>query len=298
MSKQLPPLNPLRVFETVARLGNLTKAAEELHVTQSAVSRQIGVLENYLCIKLFVREARGVALTKQGRDYYHEVGPAFAQIATATAQLRGSERSRPLRIRAYTTFAAKWLLRHMQYFEEKHPQIEVRLSSSVEPVVFEKDDVDMAIQFGDGKRADATCIHLFHDVIEPVCSPSLLQSDPPLDHPADLRHHKLLHSRYRTADWPDWLRAQGLDELAGLQGPSLPSSLLAYQAAIEGLGVAMGQTRLLAADLESGTLVRPFNLPVTRDLGYFAVLPNNRRLPQTEIFLDWLQSEVRLLDYA
>lgn len=297
MSMSIPPLNPLRVFEAVARLGNLTKAAEELHVTQSAVSRQIGVLENYLEVRLFVREARGVSLTKQGLAFQNDIAPAFAQISLATKKLRGTSSEKPLKVRAYTTFSAKWLLRYMHRFEELYPWVEVRLSSSVEPVHFEKEDVDLAIQFGDGMRTDVHCIKLFDDVIEPVCSPLLLKGEYPLTSLDNLKHHKLLHSRYRTDDWPDWLSANGQSDLQLRPKSTLPSSLLAYQASIEGLGVAIGQIRLLEPDLESGVLVRPFKLPLSRKLGYYALMPRNRSLTQADLFLEWLQSEVKLMGY-
>jgi LysR family glycine cleavage system transcriptional activator len=297
MSNSIPPLNPLKVFETVARVSNLTKAAEELHVTQSAVSRQLGVLERYLGVRLFVREARGVSLTRQGREYQQRIGPAFAQIASATSDLRGLKKEKTLRVLAYTTFAAKWLLRHMHHFERAFPDIEVQITSAVEPVIFERDQVDIAIQFGEGKSYGGRSVLLFRDVIEPVCSPSLMHSDLPLLKPSDLTRHRLLSSRYRTSDWPDWLRNHGLGKLISSQSPPLPSSLLAYQAAIEGLGVVIGQPRLLEAEFSSNLLVRPFDSPLKRDMGYYAVLPPNRNLPQAIIFLEWLKSEVESIDY-
>ncbi|ARU88905.1 LysR family transcriptional regulator [Pseudomonas sp. M30-35] len=294
--KSLPPLNPLKVFETVARLGNLTKAADELHVTQSAVSRQLGVLEKYLGVKLFTREARGVSLTKSGQAYHQRVGPAFAQIASATAELRGIRKEPPLRVLAYTTFAAKWLLRHLYKFEQSHPDIEVLITSSVEPVVFERDEVDIAIQFGDGRAHHGHSVLLFRDIIEPVCSPALLLAPHQLSSPRDLERFKLLYSRYRSSDWPDWLQHVELGHLAKYTSPPLPSSLLAYQAAIEGLGVAIGQTRLLEAEFLSGLLTRPFDLPLTRDLGYFAVLPPRHVAPKAKMFLDWLCAETEAID--
>ncbi|MFM0176505.1 transcriptional regulator GcvA [Paraburkholderia sediminicola] len=294
MSKSLPPLNPLRVFEAVARLGNLTKAAEELHVSQSAVSRQITTLEGYLDVRLFTREARGVVLTKQGRFYRDEVSPAFARIAAATQRLRSSGSSIPLKVSAYTTFAAKWLLPNLSKFEQAHPRIEIRLTSSVQPVNFDKDDVNIAIQFGDGKRTDVTSIRLFDDLIEPVCSPSIMASDRPLLTPPDLVHHKLIHSRFRTADWPDWQRANGVETLRFKQGPNMPSSLLAYEAAVGGLGVAIGQTHLLKQELASGQLIRPFDLPLRRPLGYYALLPRNSDQAEARVFLEWLKDEMKL----
>jgi LysR family glycine cleavage system transcriptional activator len=208
--------------------------------------------------------------------------------------LRSSGSSIPLKVSAYTTFAAKWLLPNLSKFEQAHPRIEIRLTSSVQPVNFDKDDVNIAIQFGDGKRTDVTSIRLFDDLIEPVCSPSIMASDRPLLTPPDLVHHKLIHSRFRTADWPDWQRANGVETLRFKQGPNMPSSLLAYEAAVGGLGVAIGQTHLLKQELASGQLIRPFDLPLRRPLGYYALLPRNSDQAEARVFLEWLKDEMKL----
>lgn len=293
MARAVPPLNPLHVFETVARLGNLTKAAEELHVSQSAVSRQIAAIEGYLGVKLFRREPRGVSLTSAGASYYAEIGPAFGLIMAATKRLVTASRGGPLKVRAYATFSVKWLMRRLSRFHELHPDIDLRISTAVSPVNFEVDDVDIAIQFGKGNWAGALSERLFDDGIEPVCSPALLNSGPPLRTPDDLRHHRLLHSHYRRGDWPDWLKSVGRPELAALDGTDYQSSLLTYQAAQEGLGVAIGQTLLLAHELEHGLLARPFNSMLRRELGYYLLLPEGQpQTNQARAFCDWIKSEI------
>jgi LysR family glycine cleavage system transcriptional activator len=292
MTRSIPPLNPLRVFEAAARLGSFTRAAEELHVSQSAVSRQVSILEDYLNVKLFKRELRGIALTEAGQAYQKEIGPAFARIAIATQDLLADSRGGPINLRAYTTFAAKWLLQRLPKFEAAYPDIQVHLSTIVTPVEFEKENVDVAIQFGDGNWAGVSCERLFDDEITPVCSPRLLEAMP-LNRIEDLKQHRLLHSRYRKSDWPDWLSAVGHPELAGhTDTMQFASSIVTYQAAMDGLGVAIGQVPLLEQDLQSGRLVRPFTQVVHRPFAYYLLLPRRDSIPaKVGKFRIWLLQE-------
>ena len=296
MAKIIPPLNPLRVFEAVARLGSFTRGAEELHVSQSAVSRQISLLEDYLQVKLFNREQRGISLTEAGRAYQQEIGPAFARIAAATQDLLTRSRGGPVRVRAYTTFAAKWLMRRLPAFQDAHPEIDVRLSTDVSPADFSNDELDLAIQFGDGAWPDVHCDRLFDDCITPVCSPALRdRPGAPLRTVDDLKHHRLLHSRYRKDDWPYWLAAVDRPELAEHRDNMVfPSSILTYQAAVDGLGVAIGQVRLLDHELDSGTLVCPLPTVVRKGLAYYLLRPRRDSTPRkVTVFRDWLLEETR-----
>ncbi|WP_168787902.1 transcriptional regulator GcvA [Paraburkholderia aromaticivorans] len=296
MPRVVPPLNPLHVFESVARLGSLTSAAVELCVTHSAVSRQLTTLEQYLGVSLFERGPRGVKLTKVGAAYYRQVGPAFSSIVTATEAIVGRLEGEPLRLSVYNTFAAKWLMHRLHRFEQAYPAIPVELSTTVAKINFNEVQVDAAIQFGDGNWPGINCERLFEDVIEPVCSPALLRTGPPLASIDDLAKHRLLQSRYRRHDWFDWLRAVGrsdLEELVSRQRGGFQNSLLAYQAAIEGMGIVMGQLELLANDLAAGTLVRPFERPVSRNLAYYLLIPDNRRHSRNvDAFRSWLRAEI------
>jgi len=291
--RRIPPLNALKVFEAAARLGNLTKAAEELNVSQSAVSRQILLIEDYLGVRLFQREARGVSLTKVGMEYQQEIGPAFAGIVRATERIHRQDKT--LRIRAYTTFAAKWLLRYLPGFETAYPNIKVQLSTGVKPADFDRDEQDISIEFVRDDHAGPSALKLFSDIIEPVCSPTLLLGKAPLNVPEDLRHFKLLDSHYRTADWPDWFAfVDGMHLNNKDSRASLPSSLLAYQAAAEGLGIAIGQTRLLKQELESGRLITPFNKPMERAAGYYLLTSTTQEHSYgVTIFCEWIQRQVR-----
>lgn len=291
MIRRIPPLNPLRVFEVVARTLNLTTAAAELNVTQSAVSRQIATLETYLGVELFRRERHGVTLTRAGRTYALQVLPAFEQIAAATEALVKGTGDRTLRVRTYTTFAAKWLIPRLSEFHRLHPGIEVKITNAVPDVDFDRDKADVAVQFGDGQWAQTQSLFLFGDEIEPVCSPAYLkQHAPNARFPESLLRHPLLVSHYRRTDWADWLVATGLTSAATeAVETTFGTSVLTWQAAIDGLGMAIGQNRLLTAEFEKGLLVRPFAKPVQRAQGYYLVWPKRaRESHKVSVFRDWL----------
>ncbi len=180
----------------------------------------------------------------------------------------------PLRIRVYTTFAAKWLIRRLPRFRAQYPKIKVHLDNVVVPVDFSKDRVDVAIPFGDGNWPGTEGALLFKDVIQPVCSPRLLTGAKKLQTIDDLSSFQLLHSRYRKNDWQYWLSAMGNSEVMN-ETMTFPTSVLTYQAAMEGIGIAMGQVNLLGEDFASGTLVPLFDKPVERGLGYYAIWPND-----------------------
>lgn len=291
MARRIPPLNPLRVFEVVARTQNLTAASKELHVTQSAVSRQIGVLESYLGVELFRRERHGVTLTRLGTSYAEQVTPAFESIAAATDRLVRRTSQGTLRVRTYTTFAAKWLIPRLHDFQRQHPDIDVRITNGVPDVDFDRDAVDLAIQFGNGNWPRLKADLLFFDEIEPVCSPRFLAENKSWkQHPESLLAKRLLVSHYRRSDWDDWLSFTALAEHAAqAERMSFSSSVLTWQAALDGLGIAMGQTALLGPELETGRLVQPFKRPVHSGSGYYLVRSGvDRQARTSRVFRDWL----------
>ena len=294
MARRIPPLNPLRVFEVVARTENLTAASRELHVSQPAVSRQIAVLENYLGAELFRRERHGVVLTRVGKNYAKEIVPAFEAIAAATEKLTKANAQGSLRVQTYTTFAAKWLIPHLPDFKRKHPDIDVRIFNAVPDVDFDRDAVDVAIQFGDGQWPRAKADLLFHDEIEPVCSPTYLKREAGRQGPEELLRKRLLVSQYRRSDWDDWLAAYHLQaQAAEAERMSFSSSILTWQAALDGLGVAIGQPALLRAELEAGQLIRPFGKPLKRGKAHYLVRPDvQRESRKTVAFRDWLLESV------
>jgi LysR family transcriptional regulator, glycine cleavage system transcriptional activator len=287
----MPPLNPLYVFEVAARSGGFGKAAQELNVTQSAVSRQISVLESYLGVRLFHRERTGSKLTEAGEEFAAEIAEPFAKLAAASHRLVERKPNSPLRLRAYATFASRWLIPHLANFHKRHPRIQITVSNTVKPVDFTRETVEIAIQVGTGNWPNTNAIHLFDDVIQPVASPEFLKRVS-IREPADLSRHIRLHSYYRRKDWSDWFQAAGVT-VPDDRGTVFESSNLTYQAAIEGLGVAIGQKALLGEELASGKLVALFQ-SVKRPLGYYLVWPQDRpESRKMQFFRDWLIDEIR-----
>jgi len=257
MARPLPPLNALRAFDAAARHLSFARAAGELAVTPGAVSRQIQALEQALGVALFRRGNRVVELTASGLDYAQEVREALERLARATERVRGGERRGPLSICAYPSFAMRWLMPRWRRFHDRHPEIDLQLTTSLAPVDFARDRFDAAVRVGDGNWPGHGSIRLAAVEIFPVCSPDLPSARRPLKRPEDLRHHLLIHSAPRPDDWPRWLAAAGAVDIDATRGPRFESLNLAYQAAIESVGVAMGIGCLVGEDLAQGRLVRP-----------------------------------------
>lgn len=298
MSKKLPPLNPLKVFDAVVRTQNLTKAAQELRISQSAVSKQLNVLQTYLGVELFRRERHGISLTHAGQRYAEAVTPAFERLSQATEDLMRAGSDNTLRIQTYTTFAAKWLIPRLSDFNSRHPEITVKITNSVANVDFDRDDVDLAIQMGNGAWARQDSDFLFEDIIEPVCGPGFLrQHAPDARYPQALLRVRLLVSHFRRHDWSTWARlCRYEDEIAHTEQMRFSSSILTWQAAADNLGIAIGQTALLVDDLKMHKLIAPFNLPVKTGLSYYLVRPQlQRHSRKVEIFRSWIAGQLELL---
>jgi LysR family glycine cleavage system transcriptional activator len=298
---RLPPLNALRAFEAAARRLSITLAAEDLHVTPGAVSRQIKGLEQTLGFELFTRGHREISLTRQGSDYHRAITRAFDLLREATREAtrkatRGRKRQQ-LKIRAYTTFAMRWLIPRLSGFQAAHPDIEVLLKASLQPVDFRKEDLDGAVRLGDGQWPGAQCTRLVSNVLAPVASPALLKSGHRLKKPADLARHTLLHSIARPDDWRHWLDAAGISDqqVDPAAGMTYESSAMAYAAAIEGQGLAIAQLFLVAKDLEEGRLVMPFKKTVDMgDFTYYLLTPSHREESASmKIFRLWMLDQLR-----
>ncbi|MGM5024043.1 transcriptional regulator GcvA [Tardiphaga sp. 367_B4_N1_1] len=288
----IPPLNPLHVFDVAARHLSFTRAAAELRVTQPAISRQITTLESFLGIRLFERDRHGLRLTSEGEEFQRQIAPAFRIIANATSGVMATGKAEPLKIRVYTTFAAKWLIPRLPSFYVAYPNIKLNISNVVAPIDFQKDKVDLAVQFGAGKWPGVETELLFKDIIQPLCSPKLLKRAR-LAELDDLSKVQLLHSHYRSADWPDWLMAVKRPDLLTDPGMSFPSSVLTYQAAIEGVGVAVGQLFLLRNEIRDGTLVPLFDAPFERPMAHYVAWPKSRPVSRkARSFIHWLKGQV------
>jgi LysR family transcriptional regulator, glycine cleavage system transcriptional activator len=291
--RSLPPLNALRAFEAAARLGSFKDAAAELNVTHGAISRHIRLLEDWLGPpKLFQRLNRRVALTPTGLALLAETAPSLDRLSAAAERHRaGGGRAPPavLRVNALATFSLRWLLPRLPRFREQHPEIELRLSTSTDPVDALSEPYDVIIRGGPDTFYGFTS-HLFlTERRTPVCSRALLERSP-LDEVMDLRSHTLLHASTLPRLWSDWLGAAGVPALEPQASLTLDHFYLTLQAAADGLGVAMGPTALVGDDLAAGRLVAPFSHVSIPSRGYHAYLPAAQATDLSAIaFCQWLQ---------
>jgi LysR family transcriptional regulator, glycine cleavage system transcriptional activator len=291
MTARLPSLNGLRAFEAAARHLSFTLAASELNVTQTAISHQIRRLEEELGIRLFVRQNRALALTPEARDYLPGVRAAFNDLRLATDRLLRKDDDKVLTVSTLASLAAKWLLPRLTDFQEHHPGIDVRITTSTSLVDFQRDNVDAAIRYGRGQWPGLRADWLMADELFPVCSPSLLRGDKPLRCPEDLKSHMLLHtSNANSDDWRLWLTAAGQPaDIARQPGITFDMIFMTIQAAIDGIGVAMGRTSYVRDDIAKGRLVVPFKIALPADAGFYLVAPEGRReAPKLAAFREWM----------
>jgi LysR family glycine cleavage system transcriptional activator len=297
MNRRLPPLNALRAFEAAARHLSFTKAADELHVTQAAISHQVRSLEEYLGIQLFRRQNRAVLLTDAAQLSLPRLREAFDQLAEAVESMGASNPENLLTVSVTPSFAAKWLVPRLDGFRKARPDLEVRLDASTQLVDFGRDNVDVAIRYGAGRYPGLVSEQLMDVEVSPVCSPQLLKGEHPLETPGDLRWHRLLHTdwssqRGEEPDWRMWLLAAGVRDIDWAKGPQFNDWMLAMQAAIEGQGVVLGRSALVANDLAAGRLVRPFNVSVPGKFAYYLVYPESAvKRARVAAFRDWLTAE-------
>jgi len=298
----LPPLKALRAFEAAARHLSFTRAAEELHVTQTAISHQIKGLEERLGVQLFRRLPRGLLLTEEAQRYAPALRAAFEQIAAATEQLSACGSGGTLTLSTVPSFAAKWLVPRLGRFHTAHPEIDLRISASLRLVDFTREDFDVAIRMGRGDYPGLHIDPLFGEVMFPVCSPRLLAGAKPLRTPEDLRHHVLLHDvdlpvagMVPTPQaWRLWLERAGVRGIDVERGPVFEDSAMLLDAAAEGQGVALGRSALVAADLAAGRLVRPFDISLPFALRHYLVCPKaTAERPKIAAFRGWLLAEAK-----
>jgi LysR family transcriptional regulator, glycine cleavage system transcriptional activator len=297
--RRLPPLNAIRAFEAVARNTSFTRAAHELSVTQGAVSRHVGALERWLGAKLFTRTQRGIELTTKGAAYFRTLKGAFDQIDHATRQLQHSPVENLLRLKLPPTFAIRWLVPRLARFHALHPLIDVQITTSHETADFDREDVDACIHSDRAVPPGPGYRRLFGEVLLPVCSPGWLKHNARLKQPGDLARHVLLCSLHRPADWPVWLAAAGVPQIDGNSGLKFENAALAYQAAIDELGVMIAQRALVEDDLRAGRLVTPLPLPVrTPGAYYLAYAPLRPRSARLSAFEDWIGREAQAVGEA
>ncbi len=290
MTARLPSLNGLRAFEAAARHLSFTQAASELNVTQTAISHQIRRLEEELGIRLFVRKNRALALTPEAREYLPGIRAAFNDLRLATDRLLRKDDDNVLTISTLASLAAKWLLPRLSAFQEAHPAIDVRITTSTGLVDFRSGDVDAAIRYGRGHWPGLRAAWLMADEMFPVCSPALLTGKRPLRSPEDLRDHVLLHNTNNGDDWRLWLTAAGLPpDISKQPGLTFDMIFMTVQAAIDAMGVAVGRTSYVQDDIAKGRLVVPFEIALPADAGFYLVSPEGAPdSPKLLAFRQWL----------
>jgi LysR family glycine cleavage system transcriptional activator len=286
MQRRLPPLNSLRAFESAARLLSFTKAADELSVTQSAVSHQVKGLEDWAGLPLFRRDGRAVALTEAAQKFLPAVTQALDQLALAGRKLQAVDPGQGwLTVAVMPSFAGKWLVPRLAAFRAKHPNIDVWVASFERQTGGLDADVDMAIRYGREDWPGLTRIKILGEELFPVCAPALAAQ---LRDPTDLARVTLLHDELRE-DWTMWLRTAGVTTVDATRGPGFDDSGLLIQAAIEGLGVALGRSVLVKGDLDAGRLVRPFATALPSESAYYLVYPPElENAPKIKAFREWL----------
>jgi LysR family glycine cleavage system transcriptional activator len=291
MRPRLPPLNLLKTFEAAARHESFTRAAEELCVTQGAVSQQVKGLEAELGIKLFNRERQRLIITEAGRDYLVVVRDALDWIAIGTERILQRQNAGVLTVSTSPDFAAKWLVHRLGHFVEEHPGIDLRISATLHHVDFAREEVDMAVRHGDGNWPGLDAVQLSAEQLFAVCSPRLLAGRRRAGKPGDILKYPLIHLDSRT-DWTKWISAAGVENAAVTHGPVLNRASMVIDAAINGQGIALARTTLAAWDLINGRLVRPFSDSLPLSKTYWIICPKaTANLPKIVTFRNWLQAE-------
>jgi LysR family glycine cleavage system transcriptional activator len=290
MARRLPPLNGLKAFEAAARSESFTRAAEELNVTQGAVSHQVKALEDKLGLKLFRRERQRLILTEAGRNYFVVIRDALDQIAVGTEHLLQRQGSRVLTVSTSPDFAAKWLVNRLSSFAEKHPDVDLRVSAATHSVDFAREDVDIAIRHGDGNWPELEVKRLYSERLFPVCSPKLIAGRNRITKAMDLLKFPLL----RLEDAKNWTRlfgAAGVKATVG-PGPVLNRASMLIDAAIDGQGIALARTALAALDLINGRLVQPVDVSLRMANTYWIVCPKSvSTVPKIATFRNWVFAE-------
>jgi LysR family glycine cleavage system transcriptional activator len=292
MLKRIPPLNSLRAFESAARQLSFTKAADELFVTQAAVSHQIKSLENFLSIKLFHRKNRALLLTEEGQSYFHDLRNIFVDIQDATQRLVAMGAKGAITIATPPSFASQWLVPRLHKFSAEHGDIDVRIKAVDADDGFLDDSVDIAVFYGKGNWTNYYCTKLLSEFLTPMCSPLLLEKGKPLSTLKDLSQHTLLHDHTRAA-WKNWLKNFDVKHVNVNQGPIFSHTMLVLQSACIGQGIALSDTVLAKPEIDSGRLVCPFDERVESKLSYYIVCKESQtEQSKIKVFSEWMLAQV------
>ena len=291
-------LNALRAFEAAARLSSFSTAASELHVSHSTISHHVKGLEKSLGRELFLRQNRRVILTSEAKALQRVLTHSFDNISSELEALRRGSANKPLKVTVTPSFANKWLVPNLRSFREIHPNIEIELHPSLALDDFNRDGLDVGIRTGLGAWPGLRAELLMPVHMTPLCAPTVFNGQKDSMKPQALRQYTLLHADVGygigiESEWREWLLAVGASDVDCSHGLSFKDPGLALQAAINGLGIAMGYVELAASDLATGRLVQPFEMEVQHPWSYYIVMPeDNVSDPKTRLFCDWLRREV------
>ena len=287
--RKLPSLNALKAFEACARHCSFTVAGEELLVTQSAVSRQVKALEDYLGVQLFLRQPRKLALTRHGKALLPALTKLFDRLATVVSGIQQSDHE--LRIRLPPTFAIRWLIPRMRQFQEQNSDLEVLLSTGWNPVNFAKEDFDLGIVCGSnlGGYDETMDVQLIaQERLTPVCSPNMIRDDAPINEPRDLLRYTLLHGSEEHDFWRDWFEASGVEVKGNFRSQTFDLMDTSLHAAARGYGVALAPYQFVMEDLALKRLTMPFPNLSYAISAYYVVRPKGYTSQQVEEFFYWL----------
>jgi LysR family glycine cleavage system transcriptional activator len=297
LRKNLPPSNALLVFEAAGRHMNFTRAATELEVTQSAVSRQIQLLEEFLGFPVFQRQSRGLMLTPEGERLHRAVGMGLEHIANVSSDLRRQRDPGELTVATSVTFASYWLMARIAKFRASHPEIDIRLVASSPVYDLTSEGIDVAVRYGGGEWPAVDAVRLFDNEIWPVCSPRYIEKTGPIEKKSDLLRHSLLHLSKFDRNWVTWdsfLREIGVEGETSGRGFTFDNYLVLIQSTLRGEGIALCGRRLAEDFIEQGDLLRPIDAALGSDRGFWLLRPKEGPLSeQAQQFYDWLLDEAR-----
>jgi LysR family glycine cleavage system transcriptional activator len=286
----LPPFKSVLAFEVVSRVGSISKAAEELNLTVSAVSHQIAALEEFVGTRLFNRSPRGLRLTLVGQRFAQDIEGALGLLANASQQARIADEVEVLRIHASPSFASLWLMPRLLAFRALHPDIRVQLSASHHASDFAREEVDLDIRYGSAQWEGLMVETLFTEMVMPMISPEL-KNKLKIENPVDLSRHDLIFSAVNLVKWPAWFAAYGVSQPPKAYALSFDRAHMAISAAVQGLGIALDSDKIAAADLESGRLVPVFEdrKGVTVHAHHLVYPAKHAQWPKVAKFVQWLK---------
>ena len=297
---RLPSLNALRCFEAAARSGSFSRAAEELNVTQSAVSHQVRQLEDWFGLALFDRQGRQTLPTPKGQELARSLAEAFDIMAAACRRLQQSESGPTLTIAALPSFATIWLIPRLSQFFQEHPEVSVKVVYAFAGQKIQFDEIDIAVLWGPGEWEGCQATPLLPGATAPICNPNFLEKQGPFDVPQAILGKPLLHDDDRL-DWQNWMRHAGLKHAGPAPGPFFQDFNLLRAATLAGQGIALCPLSLIADDLSSGRLVQLFDIAIKQDHSYSIIEPDTvsgRRSEALDTFKRWLRNAAREADHT